>query len=98
MIAAIFQKADGSFAIFRFAISLFLLFILFCLIFVFLPNALKTGRIPFAAGSGISRTRFIERTKQPTFFWFLFAGYCLLIPLFLDMIITGCLGPGHGFL
>ena len=98
MIAALFQNADGSFAIFRFAVSLFILCVLLGLIFVFLPNALKTGRIPFAVGSGISRTRYIERAKQPAFFWLLFAGYCVLIPLFLDFIFKGCLGPGHGFL
>ena len=98
MFAAILRNADGSFAVARFAILLVGAAMALGTLFYFLPAAIRTGRIPAAVGQGLSRTGYIERDKSPVYFWFMFVGYSLLIPLGLYIVYKACVGPGHGLL
>ena len=99
MIAAFLKNADGSFAFGRFVISLVMICLLLALVFIVLPNAIRTGRIPYITGWGLGgRTAYIEREKQPAYLWFVFALYCLFAPFLLNMVIQFWLGRGHGFI
>jgi hypothetical protein len=98
MIATILQNADGSFAFGRLVISLVIAFAMSGGLFVVLPSAIRTGRIPFFAGWGMSRTAYIERDKQPAYFWFVFAVYCLFMVFMLNVVIECLFGRGHGFI
>jgi len=98
MIAAFLQNADGSFAFGRLVLSLVVMFAMSGGLFVVLPRAIRKGRIPFFAGWGLSRTACIEREKQPAYFWFAFAVYCLLMLFMLNVLIECWFGHGHGFI
>jgi hypothetical protein len=99
MIAAFLQNADGSFAFGRLVISLVVVFLLIGLAFIILPRAIRTGRIDYITGWGLGgRTTYIEREKQPAYFWFIFAIYCLFMLFMLNVVIECWLGWGHGFI
>jgi len=99
MIAAILQNTDGSFAFGRLVISLVMVCVLLALVFAVLPTALRTGRIGYISGWGLGgRTAYIEREKQPAYFWFAFAVYCLLMLFMLNVLIECWFGHGHGFI
>jgi hypothetical protein len=98
MFAAFLKDTDGSFAVARFIFSLVGAALALVTLFWFLPSAIRSGRIPFFAGWGMTRIVYIKREKGPLYFWFVFALYCLLIPAGVDIAIKGCFGPGYGFL
>jgi hypothetical protein len=99
MIAAILQNTDGSFAFGRLVISLVMVCVLLALVFAVLPTALRTGRIGYISGWGLGgRTAYIEREKQPAYFWFVFAIYSLFIVFILNVVIECLFGQGHGFI
>ena len=99
MIAAFLQNADGSFAFGRLVISLVMVFLWLVLVFGILPSAIRTGRIGFISGWGLGgRTAYIERAKQPAYFWFVFAIYSLFILFILNVVIECWFGQGHGFI
>jgi len=99
MIAAFLQNADGSFAFGRLVISLVMVCLLLGLALVVLPSAIRTGRIGYISGWGLGgRTAYIEREKQPAYFWFVFAIYSLFILFILNVVIECLFGRGHGFI
>lgn len=46
----------------------------------------------------MTRTAYIERKKQPAYFWFVFAIYCLFMLFMLNVVIECWFGQGHGFI
>jgi hypothetical protein len=98
MIAVFLQNADGSFAFVRLVVSLVVTFAMSGGLFFVLPKAIRTGRIPFFAGWDMTRTAYIERKKQPAYFWFVFAIYCLFMLFMLNVVIECWFGQGHGFI
>ena len=95
MLAAFLKNADGSFAVGRLVIALFVICVLLAGGFSGLRSAIRTGRIPYFAGWGLSRTAYIEREKNPLYFWILFTLYCLFIPFGIYLMISGCFGFEH---
>ena len=61
MFAAFLKEPDGGFAFGRFVISLIALFMTLAPPVFFLPRIVRTGRVPFFGGWGMSRIVYIER-------------------------------------
>jgi|SRR5215469_5392785 len=92
MIAAFLKTEDGDFAYGpAFGAVLFI-----GLAFIgawILCRALTTGRIPFGySGIGGSAILWIERQKNPGWFWFVFVVWSLITPVWVCFAYTLCTG------
>jgi hypothetical protein len=91
MFAAFLKTADGEFDSGALYASLFFVAII-CLEVWILYRALKKGRIPIGAGRWGSPVIWIERQKNPSGYWFVFALFCSVIALFVFAIYARCSG------
>lgn len=90
---AFLKDADGSF---DYAAAMFSLFLVFCIVGVSIELCRCIGRgrilVSYRFTYGGSGRFFVERSKNPIGFWFVYCLYCLGILLLITLILTICFG------